>query len=133
MTRARCAAATAAAAHRTGAPPYPHHRAFAPGDDNVPDLSVDVAGLRTLAHTIRSVRSTLDATRSVIEAGRDDVGDARVHDALDDFEKHWDDGRGQIDKNIEAMIEILDESADAYEKTDTDLATRLTEQVEGGS
>jgi len=99
----------------------------------VPDLSVDVAGLRTLAHTIRSVRSTLDATRSVIEAGRDDVGDSRVFDALDDFENHWDDGRGQIDKNIEAMSEILGEPAAAYEKTDTELATQLTEQMDGDS
>ncbi len=99
----------------------------------MPDLSVDVAGLRTLAQTIRSVRSTLDATRSVIEAGRDDVGDDRVYDALDDFENHWDDGRKQIDKNIEAVGEVLDESARAYEKTDSELATQLTEQMDGGS
>ena len=99
----------------------------------MPDLSVDVAGLRSLAQTIRSVRSTLHATRSVIEAGRHDVGDDRVYDALDDFENHWDDGRGQIDKNIEAVGEILDESASAYEQTDTDLATQLTEQMGGGS
>ena len=97
----------------------------------MPDLSVDVSGLRTLASTIRSVRSTLDATRSVGEAARDDVGDDRVYDALDSFEEHWDDGRGQIDKNIEAMGEILDESAGAYEKTDTELATQLTEQMDG--
>ena len=31
------------------------------------------------------------------------------------------------------MGEILDESAAAYEKTDADLATQLTEQMEGGS
>ena len=99
----------------------------------MPDLSVDVAGLRTLAHTIRSVQSTLDDTRSVVDAGRDDVGDSRVFEALDDFENHWDDGRGQIRKNIEAMSEILDESADAYEQTDTELATQLTEQLDGGS
>lgn len=97
----------------------------------MPDLAVDVQGLRTLASTLRSVRSTLDATRSLIEAGRDDVGDDRVWDALDDFENQWDDGRGQIDKNIEAMSEILDESAGAYEQTDTELADGLREQMDG--
>ena len=97
------------------------------------DLSVDVNGLRTLAQTIRTVKSTLDSTRATIDANRDEVGDDRVYDALDDFENHWDDGRGQIGKNIEAMGEILDESASAYEQTDTDLATQLTEQMEGGS
>jgi hypothetical protein len=99
----------------------------------MPDLSVDLDGLRTLSSTLGSVRSTLDATRDVIEATRDDLGSDDVYDALDDFEANWDDGRGQIDKNIEAMGEILDESADAYEKTDTDLATQLTEQMEGSS
>ena len=95
------------------------------------DLSVDVNGLRTLAQTIRTVKSTLDSTRATIDANRDDVGDDRVYDALDDFENQWDDGRGQIGKNIEAMGEILQESADAYEQTDTELATQLTDQMDG--
>jgi hypothetical protein len=97
----------------------------------MPDLSVDVAGLRSLAQTIRSVGSTLDATRSVVDAGRDAVGDDRVHDALDDFENRWDDGRSRIDTNIEAMGELLDESAAAYEATETDLADQLTAQMDG--
>jgi hypothetical protein len=97
----------------------------------VPDLSVDVAGLRTLAGTLRSVRGSLDATRSVIEAARDEVGSDDVYDALDSFESSWDDGRGRIDENIQAMTEILDESADAYEQTDADLADSLRAQMEG--
>jgi hypothetical protein len=97
----------------------------------VTDLSVDVAGLRTLAGTLRSVRSALDATRGVITAGRDEVGSDDVYDALDSFESSWDDGRGQIDENMRAMTELLDESADAYEQTDTDLESSLHASMEG--
>jgi hypothetical protein len=97
----------------------------------MPDLSVDLDGLRTLSSTLGSVRSTLDATRDVIEATRDDLGSDDVYDALDDFEENWDDGRGQIDKNMEAMTEILDESVRAYEQTDQELADGLREQMQG--
>jgi len=97
----------------------------------MPDLSVDLDGLRTLSSTLGSVRSTLDATRDVIEATRDDLGSGDVYDALDDFEENWDDGRGQIDKNMEAMSEILDESVRAYEQTDQELADGLREQMQG--
>ena len=99
----------------------------------MPDLSVDVAGLRTLSGTLRSVRDALDATRSVVEAGRDEVGSDDVYDALDSFESNWDDGRGQINENMQAMTEILDESASAYEQTDEELASGLREQMDTGS
>jgi hypothetical protein len=97
----------------------------------MPDRSVDRDGRRTLSSTLGSVRSTLDATRDVIEATRDDLGSGDVYDALDDFEENWDDGRGQIDKNMEAMSEILDESVRAYEQTDQELADGLHEQMQG--
>ena len=61
----------------------------------------------------------------MVEAGRDEVGSHEVYDALDSFESNWDDGRGQINQNMQAMTEILDESADAYEQTDEELAVRL--------
>ena len=99
----------------------------------MPDLSVDVTGLRTLSGTLRSVRDALDATRSVVEAGRDEVGSADVYEALDSFESNWDDGRGQINENMQAMTEILDESAAAYEQTDEELASGLREQMDTGS
>ena len=99
----------------------------------MPDLSVDVAGLRTLSGTLRSVRDALDATRSVVEAGRDEVGSDEVCDALDSFESNWDDGRSQINENMQAMTEILDESAAAYEQTDEELASGLREQMDTGS
>ena len=98
----------------------------------MPDLSVDRDGLRTLSTTLAGVRSDLDATRRVIEAARDEVGSDVVYDALDSFESKWDDGRGQIDKNMQAMQEILDESVRAYEQTDEELADGLRASTSGG-
>jgi hypothetical protein len=93
---------------------------------------VDLDGLRTLSTTLAGVRSDLDATRRVIEAARDEVGSDVVYDALDSFESRWDDGRGQIDKNMQAMQEILDESVRAYEQTDQELADGLRASTSGG-
>ena len=98
----------------------------------MPDLAVDLEGLRTLSGTLAGVRSSLDATRRVIEAGRDDLGSSVVYDALDSFESHWDDGRGQIDKNMQAMKEVIDESVRAYEQADQELADGLRDQMSGG-
>lgn len=98
----------------------------------MPDLSVDLDGLRTLSTTLAGVRSDLDATRRVIDAARDEVGSDVVYDALDSFESKWDDGRGQIDKNMQAMQEILDESVRAYEQTDEELADGLRASTSGG-
>lgn len=98
----------------------------------MPDLSVDLDGLRTLSTTLAGVRSDLDATRRVIEAARDEVGSDVVYDALDSFESRWGDGRGQIDKNMQAMQEILDESVRAYEQTDEELADGLRASTSGG-
>jgi hypothetical protein len=98
----------------------------------VPDLAVDVDGLRALSATLDGVRSNLDATRRVVEAAREDVGSDVVYDALDSFQRRWDDGRSQIDKNMQAMQEILDESAQAYEQTDEELASGLRTSLKGG-
>jgi hypothetical protein len=98
----------------------------------MPDLSVDLDGLRTLSTTLAGVRADLDATRRVIEAARDEVGSDVVYDALDAFESAWGDGRGQIDKNMQAMQEILDESVRAYEQTDQELADGLRASTSGG-
>lgn len=54
-----------------------------------------------------------------------------VYDALDSFESNWDDGRGQIDSNMQAMQEILDESVRAYEQTDQELADGLRDSMNG--
>ncbi len=97
----------------------------------MPDLSVDLGGLQALSTTLSGVRSSLDATRRVVEAARDDVGSDVVYAALDAFETAWDDGRGQIDQNMQAVQEILDEAVRAFQQTDQELADGLTTSMSG--
>ena len=91
----------------------------------MPDLSVDLAGLSDLSRTLSSIRSALDATRSLVDGYADDLGSSDVVGALDHFESNWDDGRGQINKNMEAMGEVIDDSVAAYQQTDEELTSSL--------
>ncbi|WP_164478030.1 hypothetical protein [Nocardioides pantholopis] len=56
------------------------------------------------------------------------MGSEDVAGALDDFENHWDDGRGRVKENIEAIVGAVEESAQAYRQTDTDLREALQEE-----
>jgi uncharacterized alpha-E superfamily protein len=95
------------------------------------DLVVDGVGLSTLSSTLSSITDNLDATRSTIDAVRDDLGSGDLWDALDDFENNWDDGRGQIDKNMKAMRELLEAAVKAYDDADQELADGLNKESEG--
>jgi hypothetical protein len=91
-------------------------------------LVVDIDGLRDLGSTLTRITDGLDATRRTIDGVRSDLGSGDVWDALDDFENNWDDGRGQIDKNMKAMREVLEDSVKAYEDADAELERQLREQ-----
>jgi hypothetical protein len=91
-------------------------------------LVVDIDGLRDLGSTLTRITDGLDATRRTIDGVRSDLGSGDVWDALDDFEDNWDDGRGQIDKNMKAMREVLEDSVKAYEDADAELERQLREQ-----
>ena len=99
------------------------------------DLRVDLDGLTLLGSTLSSITSGLDATRRLIDGVRSDLGSGDLWDALDDFESHWDDGRGQIEKNMTAMTGILDDVVRTYSTGDEQLATDLRKESsgEGGS
>lgn len=95
-------------------------------------LEVDMEGLRTLGTTLTSITDNLNATRSLIDGVRSELGSSEVWDALDDFENDWDDGRGQIDKNMKAMKDIMDEAVQTYDDADAELQKSLTESEESG-
>jgi hypothetical protein len=91
-------------------------------------LVVDIDGLRDLGSTLTRITDGLDATRRTIDGVRFDLGSGDLWDALDDFENNWDDGRGQIDKNMKAMREVLEDFVKAYEDADAELERQLREQ-----
>lgn len=96
------------------------------------DLSVDVVGLQTLASTLERVKDGLDRTRDVIDDAESELGSNDLANALDDFEDHWDDGRGRIKKNIDGTVEALTQSAQAYIDTDVELAAAFDEKPDAG-
>jgi hypothetical protein len=95
-------------------------------------LSVDLDGLERLASDLESIRSRMNATRSLLDSFGGDLGSGKVSDALNSFEHNWHDGRKKIDHNAERLSKMAGESARAIRKTDGDLATNLT-QATGGS
>lgn len=92
------------------------------------DLSVDVVGLGRMASAMRAVKEGLDDTRSVIDGVGDSLGSSDVHEALLDFEDHWDDGRGRINDNLDDMQQVLGDSMEAYQQVDQDLTDALTKE-----
>jgi len=91
-------------------------------------LVVDIDGLTDLSSSLTRITDGLNATRRTIDGVRDDLGSGDLWDALDDFENNWDDGRGQIDKNMKAMKEVIDDSVKAYADADAELERQLREQ-----
>lgn len=89
------------------------------------DLEVDVEGLGQVAAALVSVRDGLDDTRAAVDALESVLGSSDVARALDDFENNWDDGRGQIKENMEGLISVLQDSAQAYRDTDQSLVDAL--------
>jgi hypothetical protein len=91
-------------------------------------LVVDIDGLANLSSALTRITDGLNATRRTIDGVRADLGSGDLWDALDDFENNWDDGRGQINKNMVAMREVIDDSVKAYADADAELERQLREQ-----
>ncbi len=91
------------------------------------DLVVDVDGLEALVGTIKRVQDGLNNTPDVVTSSADAMGSGDVAGAMDHFQDHWHDGRKHISNNAETMTAMLGDSATAYRKTDSQLASALTE------
>ncbi len=88
-------------------------------------LEVDLEGLESLAGGLERIRGTLRATREVVDTARGDLGSSDVAGALENFERHWRDGRERIDASAEALGSMLRESVAAYRATDAELTRSL--------
>ncbi|WP_310962031.1 WXG100 family type VII secretion target [Nocardioides terrisoli] len=95
----------------------------------MPDLKVDVDGLAQVNSSLRTVAHGLDDTRSNIDAVRADLGSGDVWEALDHFESHWDDGRGQLKKNMAGIESAIDGAVKEYRGADQKLADALHKQA----
>lgn len=93
------------------------------------DLEVDIDGLEGLVSSLGAIKDGLDDTRRVVDGSADSMGSADVAAALDSFEDHWDDGRGRVKENIEAIVSAVEQSARAYRQADDDLRDGLRDGV----
>jgi hypothetical protein len=91
------------------------------------DLIVDVDGLEALVGTIKRVQDGLNSTPDLVRSAAEAMGSGDVAGAMDHFQDHWHDGRKHISDNAETMTSMLGDSAAAYRKTDTQLASSVTE------
>jgi hypothetical protein len=71
----------------------------------------------------------MNATRTVLDSYRGELGSADVENALGDFESGWKDGRKKIDGNAQALAAMATESARVLRQVDTDLKGRLLESA----
>ncbi|MGW0733738.1 hypothetical protein [Streptomyces sp. NPDC002851] len=55
----------------------------------------------------------------------DDVGDGGVVESMESFESNWEDGRGDIDKQLSGLADMADTVFREATKADLDLAKSL--------
>jgi hypothetical protein len=88
-------------------------------------LSVDLGGLEDFSATLVTIRASMETAKGWMREFDDDLGGPEVQKALDHFEGHWRDGRGQVDKNCETFIKLVKQAVENIRKTDDDLRDSL--------
>lgn len=93
-------------------------------------LKVDSSALRGLSAQLSTIATDIDGTQNAFVAATFDLGSLNIEGQLETFERTWDVGRTRIHDDINALGSMLSDSADAYDKTDAQIATSLTAQHE---
>ncbi|MFF8940869.1 hypothetical protein ACF1A5_01080 [Streptomyces sp. NPDC014864] len=93
------------------------------------DLALPLAELEDYGRQLRSIKTRLSHTKKLFESYRDDIGDGKVNDALDDFESNWEDGREDITQQLDALADMSDAVVREFKKLDVDLAKKAGDAV----
>lgn len=94
-------------------------------------LTVNLDGLADFAVQLEDIRSGMDSARSWMNEFSGDLGGREIDGAIGNFESHWRDGRGRVDKNCEALIKMAKQAVENLHKTDDDLAQSLRDSTKG--
>lgn len=95
----------------------------------MPDLFVDLAGLRSFSRRLDRICDALDDAERVLRGADDALGDATVVSALHRFEKRWRDGREKVQDNAATLARMVDASVQAFRDADDDLAVSIAAAV----
>jgi uncharacterized protein YukE len=88
--------------------------------------AVDIAGLRALAASIRSVAHDLSAAGVALrDVDATALGSAELDEAAAEFHTRWDHGVGQLAHVTDDMAQRLSSTADLYEQTEQGNTTPL--------
>ncbi|MFI5688974.1 hypothetical protein [Streptomyces sp. NPDC051636] len=93
------------------------------------DLSLPLTELEDYGRRLRSIKTRLNHTKKLFESYKDDIGDGKVNDALDDFESNWEDGREDITQQLDALADMSDTVVREFKKLDDDLAKKVNDAV----
>ena len=89
-------------------------------------LEVDITALRALEQRCRTLSKTFDDdTHNRVVGLIRQVRAPRLRNALDDFEEHGEDGREQVKRLLEGLVERLKGAIEQYELTEGDLVKQI--------
>ncbi|GAA2707288.1 hypothetical protein [Actinoplanes palleronii] len=94
-------------------------------------VTVNLDGLSDFAVQLEDIRAGMDSARSWMNEYSGDLGGREIDGAIGNFESHWRDGRGQVDKNCDALIKMAKQAVENLHKADDDLAAQLRESTKG--
>lgn len=94
-------------------------------------LKVDVALIRATGEGLGQVKDILQHAQAS-NPGYQVLGSHELSEVMDDFVGNWEIHRGKLMSAVEAHQQMVLQSADAYEHTDSELAKVLTEHSSPG-
>ncbi|WP_221353324.1 hypothetical protein [Streptomyces beigongshangae] len=96
-----------------------------------PDLALPLSDLEDYGSRLRDIKTRMNHTKKLFESYRDDIGDGGVYDKLADFESNWEDGREDINQQLDALAQMSEAIVREFKKLDDDLAKQVSEGVKG--
>lgn len=94
-----------------------------------PDLALPLSDLEDYGSRLRDIKSRMNHTKKLFESYKDDIGDGGVYDKLEDFESNWEDGREDINQQLDALAQMSEAVVREFKKLDDDLAKQVSEGV----
>lgn len=94
-------------------------------------LAIPLSELEGFGGRLRSIKNRMNNTKKMFDGYEDDIGDGGVVEKLQDFESNWEDGRGDIDKQLTGLADMADTVYREATKADLDLAKSLEKGTKG--
>ncbi len=94
-----------------------------------PDLALPLSELENYGSRLRDIKSRMNHTKKLFESYKDDIGDSGVYDKLEDFESNWEDGREDINQQLDALASMSEAVVREFKKLDDDLAKQVRDSA----